>query len=232
MDRELLAHFPIVLTVARTRGFAAAAAALNMSPSAVSHAVKKVEDRLGQPLFHRTTRSVALTEAGSNFIAAMEPALARIGEAVEEIRAAKGEVSGTLRINAPRIAFPLGLTALLARLAQSHPGLTVEVTGDEGLVDIVAGGFDAGIRLGEMIAEDMVAVRLTPPLDAIMVASPAYLAARPAPGKIADLAGHNCIGYRLVSSGGVYAWELRDGARDVAVQVTGSARVTDPLHAR
>ncbi len=232
MDRELLAHFPVVLAVARRGGFAAAAAELRMSPSAVSHAVKTVEDRLGLPLFARTTRSVALTEAGRGFIGAVGPALGEVEEAVERVRAAKGEVTGLLRINAPRLAQPTILTPVIVEMSRRHPDLTLEVTSDDGLVDIVAGGFDAGIRLGEMIAQDMVAVRLTPPLRAIMVAAPDYLERRGAPASIADLQQHNCIGYRMVAAGAVYDWELQADGVDLSVSVNGTIRVTDTLYTR
>jgi DNA-binding transcriptional LysR family regulator len=231
MDRDLLPHFPVVLTVAKRGGFASAAAALNMSPSAVSHAVKTVEDRLDQPLFVRTTRSVALTEAGTNFVAMIGPALATVEEGVERVRSAKGQVAGVLRLNAPRLALPLAITPAIIAMSH-HPELTIEVTLDEGLVDIVAGGFDAGVRLGEMIAQDMVAVRLTKPFRAIMVAAPAYLVARGAPRSIAELAAHNCIGYRLIFSGAAYAWDLQDRGRDVSVSVSGTVRVTDSMYAR
>lgn len=232
MDRDLLTHFPVVLAVARRGGFASAAAALGMSPSAVSHAVKAVEDRLGQPLFVRTTRSVALTEAGASFVASIGPALATVEESIERVRAAKGRVAGLLRLNAPRTALPLAITPIIVAMSRLYPDLTIEVTSDDGLVDIVAAGFDAGIRLGEMIAQDMIAVRLTKPFQAIMVAAPGYLDARGVPKSIADLAGHSCIGYRLVSSDAVYAWDLRDRGRDVAVSVSGSVRVTDSSYAR
>jgi DNA-binding transcriptional LysR family regulator len=232
MERDILTHLPVVLAVARRGGFAAAAAALNMSPSAVSHAVKAVEERLGQPLFLRTTRSVALTEAGESFVASVGPALGTIGESVERVRSAKGHVAGLLRLNAPHVALPLAVTPIIAAMSRLYPELTIEVTSDDGLVDIVAAGFDAGIRLGEMIAQDMVAVRLTKPFQAVMVAAPAYLEARGAPRSIAELAAHNCIGYRLVSSDAVYAWELKDRERDVSVSVRGSVRVTDSLYGR
>jgi DNA-binding transcriptional LysR family regulator len=232
MDRDLLAHFPVVLTVARRGGFAAAAAALNMSPSAVSHAVKAVEDRLGQPLFARTTRSVALTEVGASFVTSIGPALAAVEESIERIRTTKGQVAGVLRLNAPRVALPLAITPVIVAMSRLYPELTIEVTSDEGLVDIIAAGFDAGVRLGEMIAQDMVAVRLTPPFQAIMVAAPDYLEARDAPRSIADLAAHNCIGYRLISSDAAYAWDLQDRGQHVSVSVSGSVRVTDSLYAR
>jgi DNA-binding transcriptional LysR family regulator len=232
MDRDLLSHFPIVVAVAQRGGFAAAAAALDMSPSAVSHAVKVVEDRLGQPLFTRTTRSVALTEAGARFVASIGPAFAMVEDCVARLRAAHGQVTGVLKINAPRLALPLAVTPAIMAMSRLYPSLTVEITADESLVDIVAAGFDAGIRLGEMIARDMVAVRLTEPFRAIMVASPAYLEKRPAPETVADLAAHNCIGYRLLCSGAAYAWDLREEGRDVSVAVSGSVRVSDPLYAR
>jgi DNA-binding transcriptional LysR family regulator len=232
MDRDLLPHFPVVLAVARRGGFASAAAALNMSPSAVSHAVKAVEDRLGQSLFLRTTRSVALTEAGAGFIAAIGPALRAMEEGIDQVRAAKGQVAGVLRLNTPRVALPLVITSVIMETTRLYPDLIVEVTADDGLVDIVAAGFDAVIRLGELIAQDMIAVRLTEPFEVVMVAGPAYLEARSAPESIAVLAAHNCIGYRLISSDAVYAWDLQDGGRELAVTVSGSVRVTDPLYAR
>src|SRR5437762_6402181 len=149
MDRDLLSHLPIVLAVARRGGFAAAAATLAMSPSAVSHAVKAVEDRLGQPLFLRTTRSVALTETGADFVAAIGPAFATVAESIARVRAARGRVTGALRLNAPLVALPLVVTPTVMALSKRHPDLTVEVTSDNRMVDIVAPGFDAGIRLGE-----------------------------------------------------------------------------------
>src|SRR5262245_38694457 len=181
MDRDLLAHLPVVVTVARQKGFAAAASALNMSASAVSHAVKAVEDKLGEPLFARTTRSVSLTETGAKLIATFDAALEDIGSAVESLSAARGSVTGNLRITAPHSAFAMGLTAVVARLAWEHPRLVVEVHTDEAFVDIVAQGYDAGIRLGEAVQQDMVTVRLTDPFDVIMVASPDYLRAKGEP---------------------------------------------------
>jgi DNA-binding transcriptional LysR family regulator len=232
MDRDLLAHLPTVAAVARRRGFAAAAAELAMSPSAVSHAVRAVEDRLGEPLFARTTRSVSLTEAGTRFLAAVGPALDDIGRAVEAVGAGHGEISGVLRISASRVAQEMVLTPILARLAADHPRLTVEARAEDGFVDIVAEGYDAGVRLGASLQRDMVALRLTPPFKAIVVASPAYLEARGAPQTLADLHRHNCIGFRLVGSGGVYDWELNDNGRTVAVKTHGTAMVTDATYAR
>jgi len=232
MNRELLAHLPVFVAVADKRGFAAAAQALGMSASAVSHAVRVVEDQLGEPLFARTTRSVALTEAGVRFLASVGPALEDIGAAVEHLGAARGEVGGVLKLNSSRVASQMVLPPLLAKLAVAHPKLTVEVHDNDALVDVVAGGFDAGIRLGEQVQQDMVSVRLTPPFSAILVASPDYLARRGAPARVAELAGHNCIGFRLLAAGSLYDWELREAGEMVAVRTTGSAVITDASFAR
>jgi DNA-binding transcriptional LysR family regulator len=231
MDRDILSHLPVVAAVARLRSFARAGAELGLSPSAVSHAVRLVEDRLKTPIFTRTTRSISLTESGESFLARAVPALAEISEAAEAVQAQKGNVTGTLRINAPTIAVPMVLTGLMATLAQLYPNLVIDVTTDDALTDIVAQGFDAGIRLGEMIAQDMVAVRLTAPFRAIMVASPDYLAASGEPFEINDLQRHNCINYRQISTGGTYAWDLSDKGNDVRLAVRGTARVSESLFA-
>jgi len=230
MDRDLLSHLPVLISVARNSGFAAAAAELGMSP--ISHAVRTVEDRLGQPLFARTTRSVALTEPGARFLAATGSALDDIAKAAEGLTADRGEVTGLLRINAPRVALEMALTPILAKLAWQHPRLAVEVHAEDALIDIVARGFDAGIRIGEAVQQDMIAMRLTPPFQAILVASKAYLEARGAPKSVAELHDHNCIGFRLIGSGGVYDWELNDGGKQVNVRTSGTALVTDATHMR
>jgi DNA-binding transcriptional LysR family regulator len=233
MDRALLPHLPAVLAVARRKSFARAAAELGMGASAVSHAVRIVEDRLGEPLFARTTRSVALTEAGAAFVRRVGQAFDEIESAAEEIQTQHGDVTGRLRLNASRVAAVLALTPILAELARRHPRLTVELVTDEALSDVVGQGFDAGVRLGEMIAEDMVAVRLTPPFRAMMAAAPAYLAVHGAPRSLAELARHNCIGFRLLTAGSLYAWELTDeDGRDVSVATQGSVVVTDATYAR
>jgi len=232
MWRELLPHLPVFLAVARRGGFAAAANELDMSPSAVSHAIRVIEMRLGSPLFARTTRSVAMTEAGRRLNDSIAAAFQEIQAALEQVQSERGQISGSLRLNVPTVALPMGLTSVITTLSRRHPQLVVEVTTDAALTDIVATGFDAGIRLGEMIDKDMVAVRLTPPFKAVMVAAPDYLAARGEPARVADLSQHNCIGYRLLSSGAVYAWDLRDAGQEVSVRVSGSTLVTDPLYAK
>lgn len=231
MDRDLLTHLPVIVAVARRGGFALAAAELGMSPSAVSHAVRLVEERVGQPLFARTTRSVSLTEAGKALVETAGPALQDIAERMDRIRGVKGRPAGLLRINASNIAIPLAVTPVVAAMAERYPDVTVEIVADQGLIDIVGEGFDAGIRLGEMIAQDMVTVRMTPPFKAVIVASPAYVGKHGRPRDVADLANHNCIGYRLVRSGALYRWDLNDNDKDVVVETRGTAIVTDSLGA-
>lgn len=203
-----------------------------MSPSAVSHAVKAVEERVGVPLFARTTRSVSLTDAGAELVEAAGAALSDIEEQVESLQAARDRVRGLLRLNVPTVALSWAVTPVVVAMGERYPEVRVEVFADNGLTDIVAAGFDAGIRLGEMIAEDMVAVRLTAPFRVAVVASPAYLARRGAPKTVADLRQHACIAYRNVSGGGLYAWELLDGGRDVAVTSPGPVIVNDAVYAR
>lgn len=231
MNRDFLAHLPVVLSVARHRGFAPAAATLGMSPSAVSHAVRAVEERLGEPLFARTTRSVALTEAGRRFLASIGPAFDDIDQAIENFAAQRGEVTGLLRINASRVSLQMVMTPILLRLAEQHPRLVVEPHINDAFVDIVSQGFDAGIRLGSAVQQDMVAMRLTKPFKAILVAAKSYLDLRGMPKSINDLHQHNCIGYRMIGSGGLYVWELKDGKRDIDVETIGTTIVTDATYA-
>ncbi len=231
MDRDLLGHLPIIVCVARHRSFAAAAAELGMSPSAVSHAVRSVEDRLGTPLFARTTRSVSLTEAGVRFVGGVEPALTDIGRTVEGLTAERGEVVGLLRIDTPRVVLEMGLTRILATLARQHPRLTVEVRTGHTSVDIVAEGFDAGIRLRRAIQQDMVTTRLTGAFKVIVVASRDYLDARGTPKSIGDLHRHNCIGIRSAVSGAIIDWEMVDGTKTIALKTSGTALVSDATEA-
>lgn len=232
MDRDLLAHLPVVVAVAERGGFASAARALGSTPSNVSHSVRLVEDRLGAPLFNRTTRSVSPTREGEALLAAIAPALRDIDDAWERAAARESGAAGLVRINAPRIALALGLTAVIALMRRRHPGVTVEAHIDNALTDIVAAGFDAGVRVGEMIARDMVAVRLTEPLTAVIVASPDYLARSGGPPRtIADLGDHACIGFRQTTGGGIYRWDLMEDGRAVRVETPSAALVNDPSHA-
>lgn len=196
----MLPHFPAVLAVARRLSFAEAAAELGTGPSAISHAIRTVEDRLGTPLFTRTTRSVALTEAGARLVETVGRAFADIDEVLEQVHGERWHITGLLRLNVPRVALPIAITPVLAELARRHPSLTVEVASDDALTDMVAAGFDAGVRLGEMIAQDMVAIRLTPPFQAIMVASPSYLTGRPPLAAVGDLERDDFRSEHILSS--------------------------------
>jgi DNA-binding transcriptional LysR family regulator len=230
MDRDVLANLPIVLAVAERKGFAAAAAQLGTTPSNVSHAVRMVEDRLGTPLFARTTRSVALTEAGAALLAALGPAVEDMDRAWESQRSRKGKPSGLLRINTPRVAQPR-LTPFIVEMARRYPDVTVELFTDDALSDVVGEGFDAGIRSGDIIAGDMVSVRLTPSFRTMVVASPDYVARLGRPKTIADLEKHVLIGYRLTSAKGLWRWEFQDKGRAVEFETKGPVIVNDTLHA-
>lgn len=232
MSRELLIHLPIVQAVAKYGGFASAASALDMSPSSVSHAIRVVEDSLGEPLFARTTRSVSLTEAGAKFLSAVGPALEDIEKAIENVAERRGEISGLLRLNVPRVAAQFALIPILKKLAVKHPMLTIEIHTEDALVNIIELGFDAGIRLGDSIEQDMVSVRLTPPFKAIMVASPEYLKINGYPKSIQELDKHNCIGFRFLKSGALYDWELQDRDKKIFVKTNGSIVITDATFAK
>ena len=227
MDRDILAHLPIIVCVARRRAFVAAALELGMSPSAVSHAVRIVEERLGTPLFARTTRSVSVTEAGARFIAGIEPELVDINKAFEEVTSERGQVTGLLRIHAPRGVLDTMLIPVLARLATEHPRLTVEIRTAAFPGDIVAQGCDAGISLRRFIQQDMVTTRFGGPVKLILVASPDYLDVRAAPKSILDLRQHNCIGMRNIASGALFDWELIEGNKQIVVKPSGTVLVTD-----
>lgn len=229
MDRDLLTHLPVVLAVAKRGGFAAAAAELNTSPSNVSHAIRAVERRLGMPLFSRTTRSVSVTEAGEAFVRAASGAIQEINTAWESAQSQRTGAAGLLRINTPRIALPWFLHRVLRKMNEDYPDVTVEYFFDDGLSDVVAQGFDAGIRLGHMIAEDMVAVPLATAFRVIIVASPEYLSQYGTPTQISDLQRHNCVQYRMTSAGNIYRWELRDRNRQIQIETKGRVLVNDML---
>ena len=172
-----------------------------------------------------------MTEAGAQFIASIGPALADIDQAVEGLTAARGEVNGLLQINTPRGALEMALIPILAKLARQHPRLTVEIYAEHAPVDMVAQGFDAGIRLRRAIHRDMVTTRLTGPFKVILVASKNYLDGRGTPKSVSDLHRHNCIGQRLGASGAILEWELIEGGEAIAIRPSGTALVTDASQA-
>ncbi len=195
--------------VAEHRGFTAAAAELEVSPSALSQAIRHLEARLGVRLLNRTTRSVSLTEAGEAYLTRIGPALRDVREAGEQLHALRGRPSGVLRINAARIGTAMVLRPLLAGFLKAYPDVQVELTNDEGYVDIVERGFDAGVRLGESVQKDMVAVPLGSPVAVAIVGSPDYFNRHAAPRHPSDLVHHNCVRFRFSGSGAIYKWELQ-----------------------
>lgn len=175
MATDNLSHLAAFAAVARHRSFRRAGAELGLSTSAVSYAIRALEERLGVGLFHRTTRSVALTEAGQRLLERLQPALGQVHDALEEMNQFRAAPAGLLRINATRAAVATQLGPRLARFLHAHPDVRVELTENDGLVDIVAEGYDAGVRLHEFIPEDMVAVPMGPPLRGLIVGAPDYL---------------------------------------------------------
>jgi len=213
--------------VADKRSFTAAATMLRVTPSALSQSIRALEERVGVRLLQRTTRSVGLTEAGARFLAQLRPAMASIHAAFESLDAVRGRPSGTLRINVPRLAITPVLEPLLAAFLATYPELRLDIVVDDGLTNIVEQDFDAGIRLGETLDKDVVALRLTSDLRMAVVGSPAYLAARGRPKHPRDLHAHDCINFRYLRSGTVYRWEFTDKGRDITVAVEGRLVTND-----
>jgi DNA-binding transcriptional LysR family regulator len=207
--------------VARLRSFRRAATELGVSPSALSHSLRGLEERLGVRLLNRTTRSVTPSEAGQRLLARLAPALRDIGDALEDINDFRDTPAGTLRLNVPRSAAHTLLAPLISKYLAAYPQMQVEVAVDDGLIDIVAGGFDAGVRFGESLQGDMVAVPLGPRQRLAVVASRAYLKSRGTPQTPHDLARHNCIRHRF-PSGRYYHWEFERAGVAVQVDVQGS----------
>src|SRR5438034_4336980 len=221
MRRENLSDLLAFLAVARDRSFTKAAAKLGVSRSALSHILRGLEARLGLRLLTRTTRSVSPTAAG-------ERRLEAVGHRIEEIEAELAALSelrekpaGTIRITAHEHALDTVLLPSLSRFLPEYPDINVEVSIDYGLTDIVAQRFDAGVRSGEQVAKDMVAVRIGPDMGMAVVGAPSYLGNRRLPKRPQDLTGHNCINLRLPTYGGLYAWEFEKGGRELRVRVEG-----------
>ncbi len=206
--------------VARLRSFRKAAVERGVSASALSHALRALEERLGVRLLHRTTRSVTPTEAGRQLLARLEPAMREITDALLDLSTLQQEPAGKLRLNVPRPAARLLLAPMLARFVARYPRVQVELVTDDGMIDIVRDGFDAGIRFGEHVAADMIAVPVGAPQPFVVVASPAYLAARGVPATPRALLEHACIGRRF-PSGRQYAWEFGPAGEGVSIAVDG-----------
>ncbi|ATU92029.1 LysR family transcriptional regulator [Phyllobacterium zundukense] len=214
------------LTIAQHRSFRKAAVELGVTPSALSHSLRSIEERLDIRLVNRTTRSVALTEAGQQLFTRINPAFLDIEDALEDLNAFRGRPSGKLRINAPRAAAKLVLLPIISRFLQVHPAVEVELVVDDALIDMVSAGFDAGVRFGEMIAGDMVAVPIGPRHRFAVVGSPQHFERYPEPITPQDLSHHPCIRYRF-ASGAFYRWEFEKGGIELEIEVTGSLTLGD-----
>ena len=215
--------------VAEHRGFSAAAAVLEVSPSALSQAIRQLEGRLGVRLLNRTTRSISLTEAGEAYLSKIAPALGDVLNAGEQLHALQGRPSGVLRINAARISIAMVLQPLLAGFMEAYPDVQIELFNDEGYVDIVERGFDAGVRLGESVQKDMFAVPLGGPIAVAVIGSPAYFKQHPVPRHPSELVDHNCVRFRFSGSGAIYKWEFAVDGRAVEYEIGGKLTISDSL---
>jgi len=221
MQRGQLDDLRAFLAIGRERSFTRAAAKLGVSQSALSHTIRELEARLGVRLLTRTTRSVSATEAGERLLDRLGPRFDEIESELEALGELRERPAGTIRITATDYAADMILWPKLAKLLRRYPDIKVEIIVDYGLTDIVAQRFDAGVRSGEQVAKDMIAVRIGPDMRMAVVGTPSYFRTRPEPRKPQDLIGHNCINLRLRTYGGLYAWEFEKGGRELKVRVDG-----------
>jgi len=220
MQRGHLDHLVAFVAVGRERNFTKAAVKLGVSQSALSHTIRELEERLGVRLLTRTTRSVAPTEAGERLLRNIGPRFDEIEAELEAVRELRTKPAGTIRITATEFAIDTVLLPKVAPLLREYPDIRVEMIVDYGLTDIVAQQYDAGVRSGEQVAKDMIAVRIGPDMRMAVVGAPAYFKSRSEPKTPQDLIGHNCINLRLPTHG-VYAWEFEKGNRELRVRVEG-----------
>ncbi|GAA0830598.1 MAG: LysR family transcriptional regulator [Cupriavidus sp.] len=219
IDSDSLPALVAFTRVARLGSFTAASAALAVSPSAVSQTIRHLEDRLGVRLLQRTTRRVGLTEAGAALLARVEPALAEIHAATDDIRQQRDMPAGTLRLTSSHSAVVIALRPILTDFMRAYPTICVDLVTDDRFVDLIAEGFDAGLRLGEALQQDMVAIPVTGPLRMVVAASPDYLARHGTPQTPHELHRHACLPYRFGPMGSVYRWEFARGGRPFTVDI-------------
>lgn len=227
MRREELGSLALFLAVADERSFTRAAAKLGISQSALSHSVRRLEAKLGLRLLSRTTRSVAPTEAGEQLVDTLRVSLDEIDTKLASLTQLRARLAGTIRISASRHATRTVLWPVVNRLTTEYPDISIELNADDAFTDIVSGRFDAGVRLGESLQKDMIALRIGPRLRMAAVASPSYFAKRAKPKTPHDLAQHSCINLRLISAGGIYAWEFEKAGRELKVKVEGQLVFND-----
>ena len=221
MPRESFNDLLAFLAVARERSFTRAAAKLGVSQSALSHTIRGLEERLGLRLLTRTTRSVSPTEAGERLLQTVGPRFEEIEAEIAALRELREKPAGTIRITTTEYAADAILWPKLAKVLRKYPDIKVEIIIEQGLTDIVAERYDAGVRLGEQVAKDMIAVRVGPDMRMAVVGAPTYFAKRSPPRKPQELISHNCINLRLPTRGGLYAWEFEKGKRQLKVHVEG-----------
>lgn len=221
MDRKILDDLLAFSVVARERSFTRAAAKMGLSQSALSHTIRALEERLDVRLLTRTTRSVAPTEAGERLLRTVEPRLEEIEAELEALGEFRSIPAGTIRISAVDIVADTVMWPKLMPFLRKYPDIKIEIVTDYGLTDIVSGRFDAGVRDGEQVAKDMIAVRIGPDTRMAVVGTPEYLSKRKAPRQPQELVEHSCINLRLPTHGGLYAWEFEKAGREVRVRVDG-----------
>jgi DNA-binding transcriptional LysR family regulator len=227
MPRNLLDGLEAFLRVADRRSFRAAAEDMGVSPSAISQTIRQLEDRIGVPLFIRTTRSVGLTEAGLRFHAQAAPAWASLIAAWEDARTLGERPSGLLRLNMPRAVVHLLIEPIIADFCAAYPEIDVEIAAEDAIIDLAASGHDAGIRIGELLEADMISLRISTPFRYIVVATPDYLDRHGRPQTLAELKSHDCIRQRLNGGAGLFPWRFSDGNRSIEVNVKGRIIVND-----
>jgi len=221
MPKGSLDDLRALVAVARERSFTKAAAKIGVSQSALSQTIRQLEARLGVRLLTRTTRSVSPTEAGERLLRSVEPRFEEIDIELASIAELREKPAGRIRITATEYAIEAILLPKLARLMRLYPDIKIEMMVDYGLADIVTERYDAGVRSGEQVAKDMIAVRIGPDLRMAVVGAPSYFKSRPAPKRPPDLIGHNCINLRLPTHDNVYAWEFERNDRELRVRVDG-----------
>lgn len=221
MPRENINDLGAFIAVARERSFTRAAARLGVSQSALSHTIRGLEERLGLRLLMRTTRSVAPTEAGERLLLTVGPRLDEIETELAALSALREKPAGTIRITAGEHAAEAILWPALMKFLPDYPDINIEIIVDYGLTDIVAERYDAGVRLGEQVAKDMIALRIGPDMRMAVVGAPSYFATWPVPRTPQDLTAHRCINLRLPTYGGIYAWEFEKDGRELHVRVDG-----------
>lgn len=230
MVRDSINDLLAFVAVARARSFTRAAANMGVSSSALSHTIKNLEKRLGVRLLTRTTRAVSPTEAGEKLLSGIGPHFDGIESQLDALNELKDKPSGTIRINAPDYAISCVLWPRLQEFIIAYPDVRVELMLDNGLSDIVTERYDAGVRMGEQLAKDMISARISPDFRFAVVGSASYFSKHPLPREPQDLIGHTCINYRFPTSGGIYAWEFEDRGREIKIRVDGQLTFNNIFH--